>query len=131
MAGPDEEREDRAAISLLSGPPPGIEGYADADAETAVLRAWVDELAEAGVRPGEIAILARTRQVLQTRAVPALEASALPFEFLSGETPPKEDTLSLGTLHFAKGLEYRAVAVIGCEAGLLPHPRTLAVADDA
>ena len=35
-------------------------------------------------------------------------------------TPPAKDTVSLGTLHRAKGLEFKVVVVLGCNADLLP-----------
>ena len=42
------------------------------------------------------------------------------------ELEPPDDTVSAGTLHTAKGLEFRAVAVIGCEAAMLPFPTAIA-----
>jgi superfamily I DNA/RNA helicase len=39
---------------------------------------------------------------------------------LNDDDPANEDRVSLGTMHRAKGLEFKAVAVIGCDAGLLP-----------
>jgi len=38
---------------------------------------------------------------------------------------PEEDLCTLMTLHNAKGLEYEAVFMIGCEEGVFPHMRSL------
>lgn len=38
---------------------------------------------------------------------------------------PGEETLSIMTLHMAKGLEFETVFLAGCEEGLFPSPKTL------
>ena len=43
------------------------------------------------------------------------------FLRLDTSTKRQQDTVHIGTIHGAKGLEWEAVFVIGCEEGLIPH----------
>ncbi|MDN5569457.1 MAG: hypothetical protein L0G27_12055 [Paracoccus sp. (in: a-proteobacteria)] len=43
-----------------------------------------------------------------------------------------DGAVSIGTMHFAKGLEFRSVVVMACDDEVIPQPaRMEAVADDA
>jgi superfamily I DNA/RNA helicase len=72
------------------------------------------------VKPKEIAIFGRTEAVLHDRAEPAREAAGLKGQLLNDDDPADEHHVSLGTMHRAKGLEFKAVAIVGCDLGLLP-----------
>lgn len=49
-------------------------------------------------------------------------------EYFAGEKKAKEEGIRLMTLHQAKGLEFKAVFIVGLEEGILPHSRSV---DDA
>ena len=57
----------------------------------------------------------------------ALEAFLEQIALLTDREEDREEgeTLSLMTLHNAKGLEFDSVVIIGCEEGLFPHGRSL------
>ena len=62
------------------------------------------------MRPKEIAIFARTESVLHDRAEPALDAAGIKGQLLNEDDPANEDRVSLGTMHRASGLEFKASA---------------------
>jgi superfamily I DNA/RNA helicase len=50
----------------------------------------------------------------------ALEAAGLKGQLLNDDDAATENHVSLGTMHRAKGLEFKAVAIVGCDLGVLP-----------
>ena len=110
----------RDAVSILNGPVPRVEGFSSTAEEVSGVTEWLEARIGEGMRPKEIAIFARTESVLHDRAEPALDAAGIKGQLLNEDDPANQDAVSLGTMHRAKGLEFKAVAVIGCDAGFLP-----------
>ena len=54
------------------------------------------------------------------RAEAAANAAAAPHIILDEKMRTRDDHISITTTHLAKGLEYRAVAVIACDNEVLP-----------
>ncbi|WGS18959.1 UvrD-helicase domain-containing protein [Bradyrhizobium sp. ISRA463] len=111
----DGEAEERGVVSLLSGPKPDLKGSTDLAGEVQILANWLSGLRERGIAPSEIAIFARTRRVLQERAAPALKRADMSSIWLVPDKTHEGGNVVLGTLHSAKGLEFRAVAIVACD----------------
>jgi len=116
----DEQSDDRATMSPIKGPRPEIIGGRGPEAEREALRGWINELLENGFAPDEIAIFARTKSIIETQVAPVVESLGLEQSLLSADTHDKQGSLNVGTLHAAKGLEFMAVAVVGCDEETLP-----------
>jgi len=128
-AGDDEPlAAGRPAISLLHGPRPDICRCRTIAEEIERVGQWMaDRLAE-GYRPEDLAVFARTRSVLSERGRAAVEAAGAVALELREDQEPTPGHVSLATMHRAKGLEFRAVAAVGCEARFVPlraHLRTV------
>ena len=120
----DGNRETRSdAISVFNGPPPVVRTFATEEEEIAAVSAWLTDQLASGVRPHEVGIFARSTSELP-RAQAAADRAGLPCRILD-DRPGSGDgassgSASIGTMHLAKGLEFRAVAVMGCDDEVLP-----------
>lgn len=116
----DDQSEDRSTMSLIHGPEPEVVGGSGTEAERDVLRNWIKALLENGFAADDIAIFARTKSIIERQVTPVIESLGLEQSLLSTEAHDKRESVNVGTLHAAKGLEFRAVAVVGCDDGSLP-----------
>jgi superfamily I DNA/RNA helicase len=67
-----------------------------------------------------------------TRAEAAVRHSGLTYRKLDNRVVSEHGRVSLGTMHLAKGLEFRAVAVMACDDEVIPlQERIESVGDDA
>jgi len=92
---------------------------------------WLSEQAKAGVLPHEFGLFVRSAAQLD-RAAAAATQSGMPFKILDEHVETAAGHLSISTMHLAKGLEFRAVAVMACDDEIIPlQERIETVGDDA
>ena len=115
MDGVEEGR--RGTVSVFDGPAPDIRLLHDDQAEIACVAAWLKECTSEGIAAGEIGILARSEGQF-SRSRSAIAAAQL------------SNDVRIATMHDAKGLEFRAVAVMACDEDVLPDPVRLAAIGD-
>lgn len=126
----DGERVDRSkTISAFGGPAPTISVFDDQAEEQAAAVAFLKERLESGVKPHEMAIMFRDDAQLP-RAQAIAQALGVPAVVLDQRLATLVGSLNLSTMHLAKGLEYRAVAVIACDDDVIPSPSRLAAISD-
>jgi hypothetical protein len=120
LAGAGGEQECRDSVSLLNGPAPEVHSYSSAIDESRGLGEWIGALVDEGFKPNEIAIFARTEASVTERALVGLKDLGFGAHKLSDDEPPSGDDVFIGTMHRAKGLEFRAVAVVAAGDTALP-----------
>jgi ATP-dependent exoDNAse (exonuclease V) beta subunit len=81
--------------------------------------------------PHEFGVFVRSANQL-SRAQAAAEKAGVAFKILDENVETASGYLSVGTMHLAKGLEFRAVAVMACDDEIVPlQERIETVGDDA
>ncbi len=115
--GNTEARSD--TVSVFNGPPPRIQVLNDATEESAAVGRWLAECARAGMLPHEISVFVRSEAQIG-RAEDALRFADLPYQILDEHVATEHDRVSVSTMHLAKGLEFRAVAVMACDDEVIP-----------
>jgi superfamily I DNA/RNA helicase len=127
--GNSEDRSD--TVSVFNGPPPTVLSCVTAAEEIKAVGNWIAEQAKAGVAPHELGLFVRSEAQLE-RAKAAAKASGMAFRVLDERVETVSGHISIGTMHLAKGLEFRAVAVMACDDEVIPlQERIETVGDDA
>lgn len=127
--GNTEKRGD--AVSVFNGAPPVIRTFPDVHSEEKAVGAWLAERAKKSVAPHEMGIFVRSdAEILRARA--AVEEAGLPYKVLDERVEAISGFVAIGTMHLAKGLEFRAVAVMACDDEVIPlQSRIETVGEDA
>jgi superfamily I DNA/RNA helicase len=127
--GNTEDRRD--AISLFNGPPPDIRVLDSEKDEIAAVGAWLAGHLKSGVEPQELGVFVRSAAELG-RACASVEKAKVAYKVLDEHVETTGGHVSISTMHLAKGLEFRAVAVMACDDEIIPlQERIETVGDDA
>ena len=132
LADVDGNVEDRrGTFSAFNGEPPAIHLFETKQKEAAAVATWLREQRDGGIGFPEMAVFVRSGKELD-RARQAVREAGFSFQVLDERDKTDKDCLSIGTMHLAKGLEFRAVAVMACDDEVVPlQERIENVADDA
>jgi hypothetical protein len=127
--GNSEQR--RGTISVFNGPVPVIRVRGSQDEETNTVSQWLAERLGEGMAPHEIGVFVRSAAEIE-RARAVVERAGIPFKVLDERVGTASGHASISTMHLAKGLEFRAVAVMACDDEVIPlQERIEAIADEA
>lgn len=125
--GNAEKRDD--TVSVFNGPPPTVASLESEKAEVEEVARWLKEQSAAGAVPHEFGVFVRSEAQLE-RAKDAVSSAGLPFKVLDEHLETASGHVSISTMHLAKGLEFRAVAVMACDDEVIPmQARIEAVGD--
>lgn len=104
------EESRRGTVSVFDGPEPVVQLFENPDAEIIGVGNWLRARLAEGMQAGELAILIRAAgQLDRARAAADAAGTAVPVI----------------AMHDAKGLEFRAVAVMALDEDVLPDPERL------
>lgn len=122
-----EERH--GTVSVFNGPIPQISICDDPDTESQVVGQWIADRLKSGLQPDEIGVFVRDIPQLE-RAIAAINQSGAISIVLDGWVAPAQGHVPVSTMHLAKGLEFRAVAVIACDDEILPLQKRIECVSD-
>jgi len=120
MADVDGNIEERkGAVSLFNGPKPAISVCPSPEDEVKVACDWLNARLSDGLQPHEIALFVRSAAQLD-RPRAATGQAGLKYKVLDDRVEIAPGFVSVSTMHLAKGLEFRAVAIMGCDDEVIP-----------
>jgi mRNA-degrading endonuclease RelE of RelBE toxin-antitoxin system len=132
MTDVDGNIEDRSGtVSVFNGAPPTILSLKNEDEENRAVGSWIAEKVKNGLQAHEIGVFVRSAAQLN-RAIAAVNEASVAYRVLDERLEMASGHASIGTQHLAKGLEFRAVAVMACDDEIIPlQERIENVGDDA
>lgn len=119
----------RSTISVFDGVAPFIFEVNSKESESEKISSEIRTLISKNIRPEEIGIFVRSEDELP-RAQAAVKKAGLDFHTLTSLMNTQYGKVSIGTMHLAKGLEFKAVFVMACDDEIVPNQARLEGAAD-
>ena len=116
-------------ISVFHGPNPQIILFDSPDEEIAHVAETIQEWRQSRIPANQIGIFVRSANEID-RAAQAVQQANEQYEILDDDMQPADDVIAIGTMHRAKGLEYRTVIVMACDEDVLPSLERLQTAGE-
>ena len=127
--GNTEER--KGTVSVFNGPNPTVRALEDENVEAEPVAEWLEARFKDGLDPGEIGVSVRSSERLD-RAIAAVRGAGLACNVIDDGSKGNDGAVNVGTMHLAKGLDFRAVAVMACDAEVIPlQSRVESIVDEA
>ncbi len=111
-------------ISAFNGPQPDIQSFASQEEESRAVGQWLAARRADGVSAREMAVFVRSEAEIP-RAEAALHQAEIPCAVLDGDMDIPRDSATIAVMHLAKGLEFQAVAVMACDADVIPSQQRI------
>ena len=128
----DGNTEERGGtVSVFNGPKPTVRALGDGTAEIEAVAEWLEARIKDGLEPDGVGIFVRSPEQID-RAVASVKSAGLPYSVLDDGAETVDGAVNVGTMHLAKGLEFRAVTVMGCDSEVIPlQSRVESIVDEA
>ena len=128
----DGNTEDRrGTVSVFNGPKPEIEIFDTPEGESKAVAQWIKARLAEDLQPHEIGVFVRSEAELP-RARDVIERTGAKWVELDDIVETTHGSVSISTMHLAKGLEFRAVVVMACDDEIVPlQARIETVSDDS
>ena len=105
-------------VSVFNGSEPAIQVLPSYDAETAAIAERLKSRGQEGYAPAEMGVFVRSKAELG-RAIAAVGMAGYAAVDLAQHAGGVCGNVAVGTMHLAKGVEFRAVAVAACDYEVL------------
>ncbi|MEM7664054.1 MAG: 3'-5' exonuclease [Pseudomonadota bacterium] len=124
------EEDRRGTVSIFNGPVPDVQIHDNSEDEIRSIGLVIHEAIDDGMPAEEIGVFVRSVDELSRARKAVNEAGQTPLE-LSDRVEDRTGRIAIGTMHLAKGLEFRKVIVMACDENILPdQDRIDTVADE-
>ena len=121
----------KGTVSVFNGPLPTIHVLEDEESECDAVSNWLTARISEGLRPDEVSVFVRSLDQFG-RAEAVVERAGLPYTVLDDDVEAVDGSVAIGTMHLAKGLEFRAVAVMACDSEIIPlQSRVESITDES
>jgi hypothetical protein len=124
----DDDTESRQTLSRFMGPEPEVFRAGSPELELQRAGEWLNARIAEGLDLSELAVFTRHDPESTARRLQELTGHATHVATKDDVAPPGRIVVS--TMHHAKGLEFRAVAILGVNEDSLPSARRLAELQD-